>query len=254
MKEFFTYFTDIQYMEHPFTTFSIGHIGMLLITFLVIYMLYKYYVALSEDRKNKFQKHMAVYFLLEELLYTIWILWKCHDHVLIQLLPLELCSVCVYVNIASALTRRRTFCFFSAVIGMIAGSVAMIYPANISGLYPVISYRTINFYMLHGSFILFSLIQLRNKELIKGCYMKRNYIILCSLFTIAFIVNLMLDTQYMFVGIPPQISIIASVYQITGIAFFLPAIYVSLFVIQYLMVGIFKCVFYIQNTRSVKEE
>lgn len=254
MKDFFTYFTDIKYMEYPFETFSISHISILLFTFFIIYMIYRYYIQLSQKRQLKFQKQMAIYFLIEEIIYSSWLLWKCHDQVIIQLLPLELCSICVYMNVVSALTQKKTFCFFSAVIGMIAGSVAMIYPANISGLYPIISYRTINFYMLHGSFILFSLVQLKDERLLQGCYMKRNYIILCSLFTVAFVVNLMLDTQYMFIGIPSKIGIIASVYQVTGVVFFLPVIYIVLFVIQYLMYGLLKCVCCVKKTRFIEEK
>ena len=54
MKDFFTYFTDIKYMEYPFETFSIAHICILLFTLFSIYMIYKYYIQLSQKRQLKF--------------------------------------------------------------------------------------------------------------------------------------------------------------------------------------------------------
>ena len=47
---------------------------------------------------------MALYFLIEEVIYTLWLLLNCHEQVWIQILPLELCSCCVYMNAACVLS------------------------------------------------------------------------------------------------------------------------------------------------------
>lgn len=240
MKDFFTFYKDIQGMQLPFEAFSLIHIGFLAISFLIIMKMYRYYNGLNVIAQRRFQIKMAIYFLVEEAIYTSWLLWKCHDHVLLEILPLELCSLCVYMNALSVFTQKDTLRFFSAVVGLIAGGVAMIYPANISGLYPVLSYRTINFYMLHGAFILFSLIQLKDEALLSYQHMKKNFVILSCMFTTAFIVNVMYHTQYMFVGIPPKISFIASVYQMTGIVFFLPVVLLVLSILQVVVVFLLK--------------
>lgn len=227
-------------MQLPFQSFSLLHIGFLLISVIVIMKLYHHYSALNTYRQRRFQIGMAIYFLVEEVLYTSWLLWKCHDHVLLEILPLELCSLCVYMNALTVFTQKDTLRFFSAVVGLVAGGVAMAYPANISGLYPVFSYRTINFYVLHGAFILFSLIQLKDETIVSYHYMKKNFMILACMFTIAFTVNIMYHTQYMFVGIPPKISFIASLYQMTGVVFFLPVVLLVLSILQVLIVFLLK--------------
>ena len=233
MENFFKYYTEIEQMTNPLKTFSFQHLMLLVITFVFIGILYKKYSSISEEKQRTFMKWFAVYYFLEEAIYYTWIVFHCHcSDLWLQLLPLELCTLCVYMNIASVFTKSKTIRFFSMVTGMIAGSIAMIYPANITEIYPVFSYRTINFYMLHGSFVLFSLLQLKDQSLLQKYYLKRSYFIICGMFTVAFIVNVMLDTQYMFVGIPPEIGIIASVYQITGVMFFLPVVYVVLFLFQ----------------------
>ena len=63
------------------------------------------------------------------------------------------------------------------------------------------------------------------------------------MFSIAFIVNLMLDTQYMFVGVPPKIALVASLYQLTGIFLFMPAVLAALFVIQCIVVYLLRKVY-----------
>ena len=230
-------------MAAPFQTFSIAHLCFLCLMGIIIYALYHRYTTLNTSNKRKFQIYMALYFLIEEVIYTLWLLLNCHEQVWIQILPLELCSCCVYMNAACVFTQKNSLRFFSGVVGLVAGGVAMIYPANIAGLYPIVSYRTINFYILHGAFLLFSLIQLSDTTLLQYRYMKKNYLIICCMFSIAFIVNLMLDTQYMFVGVPPKIALVASLYQLTGIFLFLPAVLAALFVIQCIVVYLLRKVY-----------
>jgi len=243
MKDFFTYYTEIKSMAAPFQTFSIAHLCFLCLMGIIIYALYHRYTTLNTSNKRKFQIYMALYFLIEEAIYTLWLLLNCHEQVWIQILPLELCSCCVYMNAACVFTQKNSLRFFSGVVGLVAGGLAMIYPANIAGLYPIVSYRTINFYILHGAFLLFSLIQLSDTTLLQYRYMKKNYLIICCMFSIAFIVNLMLDTQYMFVGVPPKIALVASLYQLTGIFLFLPAVLAALFVIQCIVVYLLRKVY-----------
>lgn len=240
-------------MSLPFQAFSLFHILFVLLAFLVIYRMYAYYDSLNEQKQRSFQVKMAIYFLVEEAIYTTWLLLFCHDRVWLQVLPLELCSLCVYMNALSVYTQKTTLRFFSGVVGIVAGGVAMLYPANISGLYPVFSYRTINFYILHGAFILFSLIQLKDKSLLNYRYMKMNFVILACMFTIAFTVNVMFHTQYMFVGVPPQISFIASLYSITGIVFFLPVVLIVLSILQVLVVYLLRKVFIGERKRRRME-
>ena len=167
MKDFFTFYTDIRNMAVPFTAFSLYHMLFLALAILLITTLFSYYRRLDAGKQRRMQVIMAIYFLVEELLYTTWLFLFCHEQVWHQILPLELCSLCVYMNALTVYLKKDTLRFFSGVVGLCAGLIAMVYPANISELYPVLSYRTINFYILHASFVLFALIQLQDRTLLQ---------------------------------------------------------------------------------------
>lgn len=235
MKNFFTFYTEIDHLNMPFVAFHLVHVLFLLITFIAIYWLYRYYSNQGEQQQRRFQIGMGVYFIVEELLYTIWLLLVCKDSVLVQLVPLELCSLCAYINVVSVFTKHPQLRFFSAVTGMFAGMMALLYPANISEMYPSLSYRVINFYMLHGSFVLFSLMMLKDEMLLRRCYLKRHLVFVGILFTIAFFVNSICHTQYMFVGTPPNILIVDHIYEFTKLLFLPTVIFI---------VSLFQCIVY----------
>lgn len=234
-------------MDLPFQAFHMVHIVFLVLTLIGICVLYRTYNRLDQAGKRKFQVGMAIFYLVEETIYTTWLLVMCHHDVWHEILPLELCSLCAYINALTVLLRKDYLRFFSGVVGLIAGLVAMLYPANISNLYPAISYRTINFYLLHGSFILFSLIQLKDVSLLQYYHLKKNYLIICCMYSSAFVVNLMMNTQYMFVGTPPELGFIASVYQLTGVVFFLPVVLIVLGILQVVVLFILRKIFRVKE-------
>ena len=88
MKDFFTYYTEIKSMAAPFQTFSIAHLCFLCLMGIIIYALYHRYTTLNTSNKRKFQIYMALYFLIEEVIYTLWLLLNCHEQVWIQILSL----------------------------------------------------------------------------------------------------------------------------------------------------------------------
>lgn len=229
-------------MKYPFQTFRGSHFMFLLLLVLLIAGSLKWYRRLSQEQQNHFQTYMAVYFLVEELLYSIWLLLNCHDHVWQELLPLQLCSFCVYIAVASVYFKKSELRFFSGIIGTLAGLSALIYPANISHLYPIFSYRTINFFLLHGAFVLFGLIQLEEQSLLQYRNVKRCSCILGGLVIVDFLVNLKFHTNYMFLGVPSTIAFIDWVYSFTGILF-LPVVMISLSLIQCVAVFFFKQVY-----------
>lgn len=235
MKDFFTFYENIQELRYPFLAFSNVHLWFLVIIGVAIWLIYRYYKTLQPHQKKRFQRGLALYFLIEEVIYTGWLLLHCHNQLWIQILPLELCSICVYINACSVFFKKEYFRFFSAVVGLVAGAVAMLYPANISAIYPIVSYRVINFYILHGAFVLFAFMQLQDRSLLSYKHIKKNTIMICCMFTIAFFVNLFLNSQYMFVGIPPKIEFIAYVFRFCGIVFFLPMVLIVVTLLQFVV-------------------
>lgn len=238
--EFFMFYKEIHSMELPFQTFGWMHVLALCIVFGLVAFLLRRYQSLEESNKRRFQVHMAIYFFVEELLYTLWLLWRCKEHVWLEIMPLQLCSLCVYVAIAAVYFDRRELRFFSGVVGTLAGLVAILYPANIDLLYPAYSYRTINFFILHGAFVLFGMIQLQDHSLLRYGNIKRCTYLLSAMVLTAFLANVLWHTDYMFIGTPPTIGFLHQIYDRTGILFFLPVVILALILIQYLAVFLFR--------------
>lgn len=249
MNDFFTFYSDIQDLKAPFMCFQLSHFIYITLSILFIIILYKHYCILDEQKRIHMQRKIAVYFLIEECIYTIWLLFFCHDRVWVQILPFELCSFCTYINVYSAFSQKEGSCFFSGVIGIFAGMAAMIYPMNISGLYPVFSYRTINFFMLHAAFVLFALMQLKNKNLLDYKHLKTNYLFLCLFFSIAFFTNMFLGTQYMFIGFPPSLPIMKDIYNLVGSYLFLPFVWLVLYFIQSIIFLFLRRIYHVKSIK-----
>lgn len=235
---FFTFYTEIQELKFPFETFHFIHFIVLFLLFAIITLALRKYASLDETGQHRFQLYMAFYFFIEELLYTIWLIFQCHEGLWQELLPLQLCSICVYVSIATVFFKRTELRFFCGIVGTLAGLVAILYPANISGLYPAFSYRTINFFLLHGAFVLFGLIQLQDESLLRYGNIKRCSCLLMVMILVAFLVNLKFHTNYMFIGIPSTIGLIQMIYQMSGVVMFIPVIMILLTMLQYIVVFI----------------
>ncbi|NBK97050.1 MAG: hypothetical protein EOM50_03365 [Erysipelotrichia bacterium] len=220
-NHFFTFYKDIKHMQVPLISFGIAHLLLLIFVGSVAYLLFQRYKQGDAQTRQRYQIYFARYFLWEEVIYTCWLLLVCKKHVFLEIVPLELCSLCCYMNIASVYLKKDYLRFFSGLVGIMAGSIALLYPANIASLYPALSYRSINFFLLHMMFILFGVIQFYEYKLYDRCYLKKNLLIVAGMFVMAFCFNLIFHTQYMFVGIPPKIKIITSIYEMSGF-FFLP--------------------------------
>lgn len=248
MSDFFKYFSDINQVRFPLVSFHITHIMMLVLSILYIIFMLRYYDKKTKQGKKDFQKKLGIYFFVEEMIYMSWVLINCKQNAIMEIVPLQLCTICVYMNILSLYLKKDTLRFFSGVVGTLAGLTAIVYPANISGLYSFLSYRSINFFILHATFIIFGILQLRDTNLLHYRYLKGNMLILTVLVFCAFTFNSIFHTDYMFLGSPPQIGFIKELYNIVGVVLFLPVVLLILYSIQY---GALFCIRKIYNVKEV---
>lgn len=250
--DFFSFYREIEQVVFPMQAFQVFHFVILGIIGFGIYCILSYYNTLHVDRKRRFQVGMGIYFFVEEMLYTCWLLWRCKVNVLQEILPLQLCSLCAIMAVLCVIFKRKEMRFFCGVIGSFAGFVAIVYPANISGLYSVLSYRTLNFFILHGAFILFGIIQLKEKDIALYKNMKTCTIILAIMSCCIFFVNITLHTDYMFIGVPSSIGFINHIYQFTGMLGFLPVVVLVFILIQCLVLLLYR--FYVHKVAKTDYE
>lgn len=235
MKNFWVFYQNIEYIQHPFRVFGIGHFAYIFATIGIILLLFRKYKQCDEYGKVKWLRGMAYYFFIQEMFFYAWTYFSCRENPIFEVLQLELCTVCLFMNFSTLFHENKQVRFFGTVIGLIGGPIAIVYPANVAEIYPVFCYRLINFFMTHGAYILFSLMLLNDGELLQKKRLIRNKGIFACMLTFVYFFDLKFHTQYMFVGTPPDIPMIRMVYDFVGKILFLPVAIVIFNLVQSLV-------------------
>lgn len=226
MGDFFGFYQNFGELARPFRLFGTMHLVYLSLTAAAIVLLFCIYKRRDAAAKRRWQRGFAWYMLFEELFYYGWVYVSCKQNVVFELLSLELCTVCLAVNISTLILKNKQVRFFSALLGLLGAPIALVYPVNVAQIYPSVCYRLINFYMTHGSIVFFSLMLLEDAELFCPARLKKHLLYSSGMLASVYLFNQLFDTSYMFIGTPPQIGIIRILYDITGKALFLPAVLV----------------------------
>lgn len=220
MKNFWTFYTNIDSLSNPFHVLGLSHFGFLLMTAGAILLIFQNYKNCDDAGKRKWEHILGWYLFIQEMFFYVWT-W-CGSRDFWDVLQLELCTFCLFVDFSTIFHKNKQVRFFGALMGFIGAPIALIYPATVADIYPAFSYRLITFYMSHGTYILFAFMLLHDKELLTKERLKKNMVIMtCTIIAIYFF-NLAFGTQYMFIGTPPEIPIIRMVYDVVGQIAFLP--------------------------------
>lgn len=235
MGNFWTFYQNIETLAHPFRVFSFAHLAYVVLTVAVIVGLLKAYKKRDEAGKVRWQRIVAAVILIQEIFFYAWIWVGCEMDPFFEVLHLELCTFCVFLDASILFCQNKQVRFFGAVIGLLGAPIAIAYPVTVAEIYPAFSYRLIGFYLSHGALVLFALMMLSDRELLSRKRLLINTGILAAMLTFVYFFNLKFGTKYMFVGIPPEIGIIRMVYDAVGPYAFLPAAAVILCAYQALM-------------------
>lgn len=220
MNNFFTFYKNLETIPNPFQIFSLFHFGCLLLTAGTILFLFSKYKECDEQTRMKWQHRTGWFLFSLEMLLYMWIWFNCGEF--LEVLHLELCTVCLFLDFSTNFHKSKQVRFFGAVIGFLGAPIALIYPATIADIYPQAAYIVLTFFLTHGTYILFALMFLDDPELLTQKRLINNLIIVACLLTAVYFFDKRFGTQYMFVGTPPQIPIIRMVYDFVGPVLFLP--------------------------------
>lgn len=235
MKNFWTFYQNIEQIEHPFHVFGTAHFLYILVTIAVVILCFHRYKKCSESGRTRWQHCFAWYLFIQEMFFYAWTYVNCKENVVFEVLQLELCTACLFMNFSTIFHQNKQVRFFSALLGFIGGPIAMIYPATVADIYPAFSYRLLNFFMTHGTYILFSLMLLQDGELMNRKRLWKHLGIVGCMLTAVYFFDLKFHTQYMFVGTPPSIGIIRMVYDFVGNIAFLPTAILIFSAVEVLM-------------------
>ena len=176
----------------------------------------------APEAVHRREKLIISLFVLGEWFYYGWNILTSPNPPYMEIIPLHLCSICVYVSAVAIFLDNEKLRRFMAVINTLGACIAMIYPATVDAMFPTISYRMTYFFLSHGTIFFLGIMQIRRFGYLNLGDMKFNALLLTIFTTLAFGVNMWLHTDYLFLGTPPTLGIIRLVYDAVGIRLFLP--------------------------------
>lgn len=231
MGQFFHYYTATNPCGNAFRAFSIQHIFYLLIVVLYIIVMVRSLKNAAPEAVHRREKLIISLFVLGEWFYYGWNILTSPNPPYMEIIPLHLCSICVYVLAVAIFLDNEKLRRFMAVINTLGACIAMIYPATVDAMFPTISYRVTYFFLSHGTILFLGIMQIRRFGYLNLGDMRFNALLLTIFATLAFGVNLWLHTDYLFLGTPPTLGIARAVYDLVGIRLFLPVSIVILMVL-----------------------
>ncbi|WP_117169432.1 TIGR02206 family membrane protein [Paraliobacillus sediminis] len=193
-------------IDYPFQLFSLSHISMMLLTFVLIGWMYFY----RDNIKEKYKKHVKYTLLgvliVGEIFFQLWYL--LHDKWdLIINLPLQLCSISLYLCAVMLLTRSYKVFEVAFFVSMIGAFIAVITPELFFGIPHL---RFFQFFFVHIAIILscFYMIWIEGfKPTIKS--VMKAFVTLNIIAGFVFIINQIIGSNYMFLSRKPSnVSII----------------------------------------------
>ena len=203
---FFTYDADIP-QGYALKNFTTGHLAWLVVTLLLIVLAVAIYRKRDAAARRKMLRATAWTIISLELLRTVWLLAVGH-YELSRHLPLHLCGVMILVEALAVFTDKRFFKEFAYAAGMPGALMALVTPEP-SG-YPFFNIQYLESIAIHALLVLVPLMLVAGEGFRPSLRMlPLNLAALLGLTAVCFLLNLVLNSNYMFVHYAPQDTPIA---------------------------------------------
>ena len=203
---FFTYDADIP-QGYALKNFTTGHLAWLVVTLLLIVLAVAIYRKRDAAARRKMLRATAWTIISLELLRTVWLLAVGH-YELSRHLPLHLCGVMILVEALAVFTDKRFFKEFAYAAGMPGALMALVTPEP-SG-YPFFNIQYLESIAIHALLVLVPLMLVAGEGFRPSLRMlPLNLAALLGLTAVCFPLNLVLNSNYMFVHYAPQDTPIA---------------------------------------------
>ncbi len=220
----------------PVGLFSITHIISIIMCFVLIALVVILTRKMKSDIYFKLIKILAPIITALELFKICWSLIMGVRN-LDSWLPLYFCSLFIYSLWFSASKNdklKQIGMSYISLAGIICGAVFIISPSTSFRLYPIYHFQCI-YSMIYHSIMVYCGIMCYVTNSVKINFKSVvNYIIFCAIFmTLAIIVNLIFDTNMMFLSDPYFIPLhfLATIYEFSHI------LYTALMVIAHMLIG-----------------
>lgn len=183
--------------------FSIGHIFLLLLTILGIYLALKY-IKLDEKRILQTIRILTVVAWILEIIKIIFNFKIGNGHNLNTFVPLYFCSLLLYAGLMSGFGKgviKHTGDVFLMTGGLVGGIIFLIMPTTSLPNYPMFHFLSIHSFLYHGLMIYISLIMYKTHYLVldkKDIKYYANLVLVICI--IAYIINTIYGSNLMFIS------------------------------------------------------
>ena len=230
----------------PCGLFSLGHFLLLAITFFCIIVALKYTKNKSKEQiKNIIRNSTCLLWILEivKIFYSI----KIYGFLAInKYVPLYFCSLILYAGIFSGFCNnvlKKVGDTFLATGGIVAGLVFLICPLTSLTTYPTFHFISIQSFILHGTMLYLGLLVLiSNYVTLEKTDFKYYAILIISISIIAFVINLIFDSNLMFISQNYPGTFIEIIYKLSGKMFPIVMILGQVYLPFYLIYGLYSIV------------
>ena len=240
----------------PCRMYTKGHFALLLITILCIIVALEYAIRRKRDVRKIVRECTIIVWILEVLIITFKIRNNGTENVN-DYLPLYYCSLLLYAGFFSSFTKgalQRTGDIFLATGAIVGGATYLIYPSTSLPSYPMFHFVSVHSFLFHGIMIYLGLllnitafVKVKNKDII-------NYASMVGVACVAaLIVNIIFDSNLMFISKNFPGTVLEVIYNATGKCFPLVTILAQMFLPFYAVFGIIKLISKCQLHKRINE-
>ena len=213
LQYFFTYDSEIP-AGLAVKNFSPTHLKWLAVAFLLIVLAVLLFRRQNASVRKKLLRGTALSIVALELVRTVWLLIVGH-YELYRHLPLHLCGVMILVEFLAVYTNKRFFKEFAYAAGLPGAAMALLTPEP-SG-YPLLNIQYLQSIFIHALLVLVPLFLIAGDGFRPSLRMlPLNFAALTGLAALCFGINILLNSNYMFVRFAPSDTPIALFDQWVG--------------------------------------
>jgi hypothetical integral membrane protein (TIGR02206 family) len=187
---------NFRYEDYPFELFSLSHFTAIILLLVLIFLLFMYRNRLKKRGKSSARWVLISLMVAGELFFHLWYvkndLWSLTIN-----LPLQLCSISLYLCILMLLTRNRLLFEIAFFASMTGAFVAMLTPELFFG-YPHLRY--FQFFTVHSVIVLSCLYMIWVEGFtVTFSSLLKSFLTLNVIAAAVYGIDLLLGANYMFV-------------------------------------------------------
>lgn len=237
----------------PCGMFSMQHLILLVITTACIITAIERTKNMEKDRVKKVIQETTIILWILEIIKIIFNIINYGVTAVNKYIPLYFCSLILYAGIFSGFCKgmlKKVGDVFLSTGGIIAGLIFLISPLTSLTTYPALHFISIHSFILHGTMVYIGLLMLITKYVtIEKKDIKYYAAIILAISAVAYIVNLICDSNLMFISQNYPGTFIEIIYNVTGKIFPIVMVLVQATLPFYVVYGIYSIC---KNKKQIK--